>query len=231
MGQYYKNKLLLRPCVFSDNIQLIKLVAYEYDTLNIDHRLSVIGVIKTMDNKFILCHRNNSFLFTEILLSRDRQRKIHLFKQYSKYMSNSEREILSYRLSLPNKYIYNHTDIILPGGKIEGKEGITNCLVREIKEELNIDASYLDVFEECFVHGIIHDKLIEKDFEFILLYVETKLTSEEVMELFIPNMEIKAISFVNIDDIDRNHLYNNVIKYIINAVSMYYTNRFLTNSI
>ncbi|ARF02675.1 SWPV1-065 [Shearwaterpox virus] len=226
MGQYYKNKLLLRPCVFSDNIQLIKLVAYEYDNLRINNRLSIAGVIKTKDDKFVLCHRNNSFLFTEIILTRDRQRKMYLFKHYSKYMSNREREILSCRLSLPNNYIYNHTDIILPGGKIKNREGISNCLVREIKEELNIDSSYLYIFEDCFVHGIIHDKLIEKDFEVILLYVETDLTSKEVMELFIPNKEVKEISFISINDTDKKYIYNNVIKYITDAVRLYCSNRY-----
>ncbi|AYP74243.1 putative expression regulator [Fowlpox virus] len=226
MTQYYKKKLILRPCVFSDSIQIIKLVAYEYNNIHIDNRFSVIGVIKTKDNKFILCHRNNSFLFTEILLSKDRQRKVCLFKQYSKFMSNREREILSCKLSLPNNYIHNHTDIIFPGGKLEDNEGITNCLVREIKEELNIDASYLYIFKNCFIHGIIHDKLIDKDFEVILLYVETDLTSKEAMELFIPNKEIKAISFVHIDDINKNYIYNNVIKYILDAVRLYYSKRF-----
>ncbi|AID46795.1 muT motif expression regulator [Penguinpox virus] len=225
MGEYYKNKLLLRPSVYSDNIQKIKLVAYEYGKLHATYPISVIGIMKTIDDKFILCHRYNSFLFSEIAFTKDKQRKIKLFKKHSKYMSNIERDILSYKLSLPNNYNTNHIDIIFPGGKIKDLESITNCLVREIKEELNIDSSYLAICKNCFVYGSIYDRLIDKDFEVIALYVETDLTSRQVLNKFIPNREIKGISFIDATDINKDYLYTNVIKYIINAVRTSTSNR------
>ncbi|ALA62405.1 MutT motif protein [Turkeypox virus] len=220
MGDYYRNRLLLRPCVFSDKMQKIKLVAYEYDKLSPTYPLSVIGVTKTLDNKFIVCHRSKSFLFSEILSTKDVRRKIMLFKRHSKYLGKRERDKLSNQLSLPNNYVNNHIDIIFPGGRMECHEGIPNCLVREIKEELNIDASHLMVFKNCFVHGIIYDQLIDKDFEVILLYVEVCLTSRQVINKFIPNKEIDNISFIDSKDINKNYLFNNIIKYIIDAVSV-----------
>ncbi|QRY18901.1 ORF-31 [Teiidae poxvirus 1] len=215
MGEYYKNKLLLRPCVFSDNTQIIKLVAYEYKELRVAYPFSIVGVVKTRDNKFLLCHRKHSFLFSEIVLSRDKQRKRKLFQQHSKYLSSRERTILSSKLSLPNRYINNHTDITFPGGKIKERESIVNCLLREVKEETNIESSHLAICENCFAHGIIYDRLINKDFKVIILYADVKLNSEEVMNNFIPNKEVSNLSFTDTDD---NSLYTDIINYIVSAV-------------
>lgn len=68
-----------------------------------------------------------------------------LVKVVGAIMENENNEILcalrSAKMTLPNKWEF-------PGGKIEEKETLKQAIEREIKEELNCNIEFIDVFND-----------------------------------------------------------------------------------
>ena len=194
------NPRLSRPFVFADGAQRVTLTAFAFRRLDLRQRLSVGGILMTADGKFLVCQRRRSFLFSEIRSSRNLFRRQRLFRMHSRFLGACERRALSAELALPSEHANHHVDLIFPGGAPRAREGTLECLLREIKEETNIDREHVRIDERAFLHAYIADLLIDKQFDTVLFLGAVRLTCAQIRAVFVANAEVAALSFVDADN-------------------------------
>ncbi|QGN68094.1 MutT family NTP phosphohydrolase [Equine molluscum contagiosum-like virus] len=194
------NRRVSRSIVYADGAQRVTLTAFAFRQLGVRARLSVGGILMTADGKFLVCHRRRSFLFTEIRHSRNLFRRQRLFRLHSRYLGAGERRRLSAELAMPSEHENDHVDLIFPGGTPRAHEGALECLLREIKEETNIDREHVRIDERVFLHAHIVDLLIDKQFDTVLFLGAVRRTCEQIRAGFVANAEVDALSFVDADN-------------------------------
>lgn len=89
------NRRLAKSIICEDDSQIITLTAFVNQCLWCHKRVSVSAILLTTDNKILVCNRRDSFLYSEIIRTRNMFRKKRLFLNYSNYLSKQERSILS----------------------------------------------------------------------------------------------------------------------------------------
>lgn len=89
------NRRLAKSIICEDDSQIITLTAFVNQCLWCHKRVSVSAILLTTDNKILVCNRRDSFLYSEIIRTRNMSRKKRLFLNYSNYLSKQERSILS----------------------------------------------------------------------------------------------------------------------------------------
>ncbi|UZL87755.1 MutT motif protein, partial [Monkeypox virus] len=150
------NRRLAKSIICEDDSQIITLTAFVNQCLWCHKRVSVSAILLTTDNKILVCNRRDSFLYSEIIRTRNMYRKKRLFLNYSNYLNKQERSILSSFFSLdPATADNDRINAIYPGGIPKRGENVPECLSREIKEEVNIDNSFVFIDTRFFIHGII----------------------------------------------------------------------------
>lgn len=214
------NRRLSRSVVYTDRVQRATLTAFEYRRLRARKRYSVGGILMTKDGKFIICHRRNSFLFTEIRLCRNMYRRQRLFVMHGRWLGVGERRCLSKELSLPEEHSNDHVDLVFPGGAPLSHESATECLLREIKEETNIDSKYVFLDRRVFIHVHTADLLIDKQFDTVLFLGTVQLTCDQILEMFVANAEVRAISFVDANN-SRDDVASKIVRYAARADTNY----------
>ncbi len=75
-----------------------------------------------------------------------------------------------------------------PGGKIEPGEHPMDALKRELKEELNLEISSLQLFEVTTAFS----RLNGQELQFLLIYYQAESATKEIMEL-----EVEAANWVD----------------------------------
>ncbi|QHR82627.1 decapping enzyme [Brazilian porcupinepox virus 1] len=220
MTEYYNNILnkiikynrkLSKTYTLSDETQKIQITGFNNYYLSFPKMVSICAIILTSDKKYVACSRYNSFLFSEIKISKNTNRKRYLFLNYTKFLKRKEIEILSDELKIYNiNYDYDYNNIIFPGGKPKNGEDVIQCLSREIKEETNIDSSDINIDSRFFVHLYIEDLIINKVYNTIIFLGETYLSSDYIYNNFIPNTEIKSLIFLNKYD---NGIYGDIVRF------------------
>ncbi|AEN03685.1 mRNA decapping enzyme [Yokapox virus] len=221
------NRQLSKSIILMDDTQIITLTPFVYNFLWNLYRISICAILITADNKILVCDRRNSFLYSEIMRTKNMTRKKRLFINYSKYLNKHEKnkllslfssnndeknEILSF-FSYGNDDINDRHEIIYPGGLPKKGEDVSTCLYREIKEEVNLDNSYIFIDSRFFIHGIIEDKIINKFFDVIFFFGSIKLSSSQIIDKFKSNKEIKDLIFIDINT--GNGLQHDIAKYAI----------------
>ncbi|ABI99080.1 MutT motif protein [Deerpox virus W-1170-84] len=207
------NRKLSKTYIISDDVQKILITGFNNQKLCNSNKVSICAVLLTRDNKFIGCSRKNSFLYTEIVRSKNMFRKERLFLKYTKYLKKIERQLLSLELNLNiADSDEDHNNIIFPGGIPRSGEDPLECLSREIKEETNIDSKDILLDSRFFIHMFIEDLLTDRIYETILFFGKTNLTSEDVLNNFVSNKEIKSLVFLNKFD---TGLSNDIIRFVL----------------
>nr|WGO62713.1 mutT motif protein [Wadden Sea poxvirus] len=208
-----QNRPLSRTYSWTDNTQKVYATAFTNQLLKCSKKISICAILSTIDNKFLACLRTNTFLFTEIIKTKNNIRKKRLFLKYSKYLRKIERRILSLELRIfPEDSDNEYNNIMFPGGIPKPGEDIILCLAREIKEEINIDNKHIFLDSRFFVHTLIEDKLIDRTFETILFLGKVSLTSKEVSDKFLANKEVRSLIFL--DTIGEGIEYD-IVRYVI----------------
>ncbi|QDJ95096.1 mRNA decapping enzyme [Hypsugopox virus] len=208
------NRKLSKTYTWSDNVQRIYATGFNNQLLWCPKRISICAVLATTDNKYVACMRKSSFLFTEIIRSRNDFRKKRLFTKYSNFLKKKERKYLSSKLNLycDETENHEHSDIIFPGGLPKSGEDAISCLSRELKEEINIDSKYIYIDSRFFIHLLIEDLLTDRVFDSILFLGRVMLSSEEVAKQFSSNREINALVFL---DNTGTSVASEIVKYAI----------------
>ncbi|MDL1912999.1 MAG: NUDIX hydrolase [Bergeyella sp.] len=100
----------------------------------------------------------------------------------------------------------------LPGGKIEIDESAEDCVVREIKEELNIDCE-LDKLVDVWMYNILNKVNV-----FIVTYLcKPLLLDERKVDISYEHKELGFFSFSEINDLNMPVGYKNSIKKCLNG--------------
>lgn len=215
------NKRLSRSIVYTDRVQRVTLTVFAYRHIAPRRRFSIGGILMTKDGKFIVCHRRNSFLFTEIRHSRNLFRRQRLFLTHGRWLGASERLRLSAELALPSEHSHDHVDFVFPGGAPLARESVSECLLREIKEETNIDSRFISLDERVFLHAHTTDLLIDKQFDTVLFLGTVQLTCEQVRAAFVANAEVRALSFVDADN-SRDDVASKIVRYVADSADTVY---------
>ncbi|CAC21325.1 87R protein [Yaba-like disease virus] len=206
MMEYYSNVLvyimknnrkLSKTYTLIDDSQRVFATGFNNQVLQFIKKISICAILLTSDNKYIACSRNSSFLFNEIIRSKNQFRKKRLFLKYPNYLKKTERQFLSSELNIKLSYDIekDYSNIIFPGGIPKNGENVLTCLSREIKEEINIDNRYIFLDSRFFIHLLIEDLLTNRVYETILFMGKTTLSSKEVSNNFLSNKEIKSLVF------------------------------------
>ncbi|AAL40565.1 MutT motif protein [Monkeypox virus] len=213
------NRRLAKSIICEDDSQIITLTAFVNQCLWCHKRVSVSAILLTTDNKILVCNRRDSFLYSEIIRTRNMYRKKRLFLNYSNYLNKQERSILSSFFSLdPATADNDRINAIYPGGIPKRGENVPECLSREIKEEVNIDNSFVFIDTRFFIHGIIEDTIINKFFEVIFFVGRISLTSDQIIDTFKSNHEIKDLIFL--DPNSGNGLQYEIAKYALDTAKL-----------
>ncbi|UXL98934.1 MutT motif protein [Monkeypox virus] len=213
------NRRLAKSIICEDDSQIITLTAFVNQCLWCHKRVSVSAILLTTDNKILVCNRRDSFLYSEIIRTRNMYRKKRLFLNYSNYLNKQERSILSSFFSLdPATADNDRINAIYPGGIPKRGENVPECLSREIKEEVNIDNSFVFIDTRFFIHGIIEDTIINKFFEVIFFVGQISLTSDQIIDTFKSNHEIKDLIFL--DPNSGNGLQYEIAKYALDTAKL-----------
>lgn len=90
--------------------------------------------------------------------------------------------------------------ISLPGGHISTKDKtFIDTLWRELKEEINIDATSATISNDVIYHNIF-DKLNEQFYHNLIVLVKIDLYAKELVNRFKPNAEIERLIITDISD-------------------------------
>ncbi|AAR07443.1 87R [Yaba monkey tumor virus] len=191
------NRKLSKTYTIIDDSQRVFATGFNNQVLKFIKKISVCAILVTSDNKYIACSRNSSFLFSEIIRSKNQFRKKRLFLKYPNYLKKTERQILSSELNikLSHDIEKDYSNIIFPGGMPKNGENVLSCLSREIKEEINVDNRHIFLDLRFFLHLLIEDLLTDKVYETILFMGKTTLSSKEISNNFLSNKEIKSLVF------------------------------------
>ncbi|AGZ95402.1 mRNA decapping enzyme [Goatpox virus] len=211
-----RNRKLSKTYILSSDNQKIYVTGFNNQSLDNVKKVSISIVMLTSDNKFLACSRRHSFLFTEIIRSKNIFRKRRLFLKYSNFLKKNERIILSSELDIKlssSDYENDFSNIIFPGGVIRNEEDVIKCLSREIKEEVNIDSKDIFLDYRFFIHMLIEDLLTDRFYENILFFGKTFLTSNEIIHNFFSNKEIKSLVFF---DSLYNGIEGDIIRFVLN---------------
>ncbi|AAL69823.1 SPV084 mutT motif gene expression regulator [Swinepox virus] len=211
------NTKLTKTYIWSDDIQRIRATGFIYQCLLYINRISICALILTSDNKYIACYRKHSFLYTEIIRSRNVFRKKRLFMKYAKYLRKKERQYLLNELNIDNSLTNetnDHRNIIFPGGQPKIGEDFFLCLAREIKEEINIDTKNISIDYRFFIHMFIDDLLIDRVYETILFLGKTDLSSDDILNNFLSNREITSIVFLDTFD---EGIHGDIIRFVLSV--------------
>lgn len=215
------NKRLSRPIAYTDRVQRVTVTAFAHHRIATRRRFSIGGVLMTKDGKFIVCHRRNSFLFTEIRHSRNLFRRQRLFLTHGRWLGVSERLRLSAELALPSEHSNDHVDLVFPGGAPLARESVSECLLREIKEETNIDRRFVSLDERVFLHVHTTDLLIDKQFDTVLFLGTVQQTCDQIRSAFVANAEVRALSFVDANN-SRDDVASKIVRYAADAADAVY---------
>ncbi|QKS68565.1 mutT motif protein [Lumpy skin disease virus] len=210
-----RNRKLSKTYILSSNNQKIYVTGFNNQSLDNIKKVSISIVMLTSDNKFLACSRRHSFLFTEIIRSKNIFRKRRLFLKYSNFLKKNERIILSSELDIKlssSDHENDFSNIIFPGGVIRNEEDVIKCLSREIKEEVNIDSKDIFLDYRFFIHMLIEDLLTDRFYENILFFGKTFLTSNEIIHNFFSNKEIKSLVFF---DSLYNGIEGDIIRFVL----------------
>ncbi|ASK51293.1 mRNA decapping enzyme [Eptesipox virus] len=209
------NRRLTKTYTWSDNVQRIYATGFNNQLLWCPKRISICAILATTDDKYVACMRKSSFLFTEIIRSRNDFRKRRLFTKYSNFLKKRERKYLSTKLNIDCEELNiseEHNDIIFPGGLPKSGEDAISCLSRELKEEINIDCKDISIDSRFFVHLLIEDLLTDRVFDSILFLGKVMLSSEQILKQFSSNREIKSLVFL---DKVGNSVANEIVNYAV----------------
>ena len=88
----------------------------------------------------------------------------------------------------------------VPGGRVEPNEKVEDTLVREMKEELNIEIKILEFLG--FGQDVVFHKILSKDRSRVLLFFKCKIKKGQPTPM--QEREISEIKWLGIDEI-KNH--------------------------
>ena len=110
----------------------------------------------------------------------------------------------------------NHADYYyLPGGRVQFNETAENALLRELKEELNVDAKIVRPL--YFNQNFFNEDVLKVDYHEIGIYFLVDVTETDIMsrgESFIGVETVKNQRFewLDFDRVKKEYLYPNFIK-------------------
>ncbi|QHG62646.1 mRNA decapping enzyme [Cetacean poxvirus 1] len=212
------NRSLSRTYVWESTTQRISVKAFSNQFLWCPRRISVCAILSTNDDKFLACLRRHSFLFTEIIRTKNIVRKERLLLKHGKFLRKAERKMLCSEFSMLPDDDHDHNDVIFPGGIPLPGEDVISCLSREIKEETNLDREYIYLDSRFFVYASIEDLLIDRMFEALLFLGNVNLTSCEIQSKFSENNEVSSLEFL--DPVSGEGLQCDLVRYVLSISRM-----------
>lgn len=88
-----------------------------------------------------------------------------------------------------------------PGGGLEYGEGLKDCLIREFKEELNLDIS---VGEHIYTQDFFLPSRFDPDEQILMIYY--KVRTVELSKITIIDQDIAQLLWIKIDDLTSKDL-------------------------
>lgn len=173
-------------------------------------KYSISAMILTSDNYILYGIRSSSFALSHIM----KNIKYNLeYFDLIKYLYNSEILKILRNSSIKHKkikeYILNkkiigidYFDKVLIGGHKSINETSIDALIREIKEETNID--FIDI-EKIYDLGlvVINDNRFDDYYLNHIFVVVSNLTKRSIVNKFYSNFELQSISFIPFDTINK----------------------------
>ena len=104
-----------------------------------------------------------------------------------------ENKILIINEPFQNQLIYK-----FPGGGLEFGEGTRECLVREFKEELNLE---VEIGEHFYTQDFFQQNAFNPEEQILLVYYKAKTTAEALEELKVMDDDIQALVWKPIEDL------------------------------
>lgn len=95
-----------------------------------------------------------------------------------------------------NQLIYK-----FPGGGLEFGEGTRDCLLREFKEELNLE---VEIGEHFYTQDFFQQNAFNPAEQILLIYYKATITEEALKELKVMDEDIQELIWKPIEELDPN---------------------------
>lgn len=90
-----------------------------------------------------------------------------------------------------------------PGGGLEFGEGTRECLLREFKEELNMEVTIGDHF---YTQDFFQANAFDPKEQILLIYYTAKVTSDELSRMEVLDSDIEEILWIPITELDASKM-------------------------
>lgn len=105
-----------------------------------------------------------------------------------------EGKILVIHEPFQGKLIYK-----FPGGGLEFGEGTRDCLIREFKEELNLE---VEITEHLYTQDFFMANAFDSSEQIILIYYKARTTAESLEKLEVLDDDIEALIWAKVEDLN-----------------------------
>lgn len=180
--------------------------------------LSISALILTKDNYILYGRRSSSFAFSHIM---KQLKNKFVYEHFIKYLYKTEilKILRSQSINFMDlkEYIIrkkiigsdSFDNVLIGGHKISLSESSVDTLLREMKEEINIE--YNDI-EELYDIGnvVIYDTRFKNNYFNHVFVVVSNLTKRSIVNKFYSNFELHSISFIpytTIAEVIKYYLY------------------------
>ncbi|MDK7674838.1 NUDIX domain-containing protein [Weeksella virosa] len=85
-----------------------------------------------------------------------------------------------------------------PGGGLEFGEGTRDCLVRELKEELNLE---IEVEEHLYTQDFFMQNVFDPEEQIILIYYKASISDKNLTQLKVLERNINQLLWMRIDEL------------------------------
>lgn len=105
-----------------------------------------------------------------------------------------EGKILVIHEPFQGKLIYK-----FPGGGLEFGEGTRDCLIREFKEELNLE---VEITEHLYTQDFFMANAFDAFEQIILIYYKAKISAESLQKLKVLDNDIEALIWTKVEELN-----------------------------
>lgn len=109
----------------------------------------------------------------------------------------------NHKLLIINEPFQNQLIYKFPGGGLEFGEGTKECLIREFKEELNLD---VEIGEHFYTQDFFIQNAFDPTEQILMIYYLAKTTDEALETLKVMDQDIVDLHWLSVEELDSNQM-------------------------
>lgn len=117
------------------------------------------------------------------------------------------------KILIINEPFQNQLILKFPGGGLEFGEGTRDCLIREFKEELNLE---VEIGEHLYTQDFFQENIFVPSEQILLIYYKATTTEEALSKLEILDSDIKELIWEPIQNLNPEKMTLAADKIVIN---------------